>query len=180
MDAAIADPAFGAYVARMMREEIAPLLPAVPGIDLRGYQAALLERFANPAIADRLSRLCRNGSAKVPAHVLTSIGEARATGRPHALLTLAVAGWCRYLRGADEAGRTVVLDDPAGRRLQALARAGGDDPRGLLADGATFGALGAEPGFASAVERDLDDIAASGVRAVVAARAVADGRLAAA
>jgi mannitol 2-dehydrogenase len=178
-DEAMADPVFAGFIARMMQEEIAPLLPAVPGIDLAGYQATLLDRFGNPAIGDRLSRLCRNGSAKVPGHVLSSIREARATGRPHGLLTLAVAGWCRYLRGVDEDGRSVVLDDPAGERLQTLALAGGGDPRPLLADHATFGSLGGDPGFADAVERDLGDLDASGARAVVAARAIADEPLAA-
>ena len=177
---AMADPAYGGFVARMMNEEIAPLLPPVPGIDLAGYQAALLDRFGNPATGDRLSRLCRNGSAKVPGHVLSSIREARATSRPHALLTLAVAGWCLYLRGVDEHGRIVVLDDPAAGRLQALALAGGSDPRPLLADRATFGSLGADAGFAEAVERDLADLATDGARAVVAARASADAPLAAA
>lgn len=179
-DEAMADPAYAAYLARMMDEEIAPLLAPVPGIDLPAYQAALLDRFGNPALGDRLSRLCRNGSAKVPRHVLSSIGEARASGRPHALLTLAVAGWCRYLRGTDEQGRAVALDDPAAARLQALALTGGGDPRPLLADRATFGTLGADVGFAAALERDLADLDADGARAVVAARATADAPLAAA
>ena len=176
-DKAMADPVFGDFVARMMDEEIAPLLPPVDGIDLAQYQATLLERFANPAIGDRLSRLCRNGSTKVPRHVLSSISEARATGRPHALLTLAVAGWCRYLRGIDEHGRALPLDDPAGDRLQALALEGAGDPRPLLADQATFGSLGADTGFADALEHDLNDLEADGALAVVADRASADAPL---
>jgi mannitol 2-dehydrogenase len=114
---AVADPVFSRYLARMMREEIAPLLPPVPGIDLSRYQETLLERFANRAIGDRLSRLCRNGSTKVPGHVLSTIREARLIDRPHALLTLAVAGWVRYLRGVDQDGRRVTIDDPAAARL---------------------------------------------------------------
>ena len=171
---AIADPAYAAFIARMMSEEIAPLLPPVPGIDLRAYQATLLERFANPAIGDRLTRLCRNGSAKVPRHVLSSIREARATGRPHALLTLTAAAWCRYLRGVDERGLPIVLDDPAAERLRTLALLGGRDPRPLLADHATFGSLGADAGFVEAIERDVAELDAAGARAVVAARASAD------
>ena len=168
---AVGDPVFCEYVERMMRDEIAPLLPPVPGIDLPAYQATLLERFANPAIGDRLSRLCRNGSAKVPAHVLSSIREARLIDRPHLLLTLAVAGWVRHLRGVDERGRRIAIDDPAGARLGALAPQVGGDPRALLADEVTFGSLGADPGFAAAVERDLRSLDRRGARAVVAERA---------
>lgn len=173
-DDAITDPVYAGYIERMMREEIAPLLPPVPGIDLLDYQRILLQRFANPAIGDRLSRLCRNGSAKVPRHVLSSIREARLSGRPHGLLTLAVAGWVRYLRGVDEDGRPLTIDDPSARRLEALAPQRGGDPRPLLADARTFGPLGADPGFAAAVERDLRSLDRHGARAVVADRAAHD------
>jgi fructuronate reductase/mannitol 2-dehydrogenase len=177
---AIADPVFAAYIRRMMSEEIAPLLPPVPGIDLPDYQATLLERFANPAIGDRLSRLCRNGSAKVPGHVLSSIREARVTGRPHGLLTLAVAGWVRYLRGIDEDGRPLVIDDPAAERLGSLAPPPGGDPRPLLADESTFGSLGADAEFADEIERDLRALDRDGVCAVVADRTGRDAPLASA
>jgi mannitol-1-phosphate/altronate dehydrogenase len=171
---AIADPVFASYIARMMDEEIAPLLPPVSGIDLPAYQSTLLARFANPAVGDRLSRLCRNGSAKVPGHVLSSIREARLLDRPHALLTLAVAGWVRYLRGVDEQGRALTIDDPAAARLQARAPGNGGDPRPLLADESTFGSLGADPDFADAVELDLRSLDRQGARAVVADRAACD------
>lgn len=177
MDEAMADPAFAAYVEEMMAREITPLLPALPGIDLPAYRASLLERFGDPALGDRLARLCRNGSTKVPGHVLASIQEARAAGRPHARLTLAVAGWCRYLRGVDEDGSPVELDDPAAARLRALALVGGSDPRPLLADRATFGPLGTDPRFAEAVARQLRALDSVGARAAVAACAARDERV---
>jgi fructuronate reductase/mannitol 2-dehydrogenase len=140
-------------------------------MDLALYGAIVRARVANRAVADPLTRVCRNGSTKVPNHLLSSIREARGAGRPHALLTLAVAGWCRYLRGVDEEGEPVELDDPQAARLQELAHAGGPDPRPLLADSTTFGTLGACPRFAAAVERDLRDLDAFGARAVLAVRA---------
>ncbi len=176
IDAAMADPVFNGYIEEMMTEEVTPLLPPV-GIDLAAYGATLRARFANRAVADRLSRLCRNGSAKVPAHLLSSIREAREANRPHDLLTLAVSGWCRYLRGVDREGRRIQLDDGQAHRLQALAVAGGDDPRPLLADQATFGALGRCPEFIRAVGRDLVELEAGGPRAAIAARIMGDERL---
>ncbi len=177
LDEAMADPVFAGYVQRMMDDEIAPLLPPV-GIELQAYGAVLRRRFANAAVADRLSRLCRNGSAKVPAHLLSSISEARALGRPHGLLTLAVSAWCRYLRGVGPGGRLLELDDPRAVELQALARSGGDDPGPLLADEATFGSLGTCPRFARAVHRDLVELRTHGARAVVSARTARDEQLA--
>jgi fructuronate reductase/mannitol 2-dehydrogenase len=173
LDEVMEDEGLATYVRRMMEDEIAPLLPSV-GIDLAEYSGSLRDRFANPVIADRLSRLCRNGSTKVPTNLLPSIREARALGRPRGLLTLAVAAWCRYLRGEDECGRPIEMEDPHADRLRALARLGGDDPRPLLRDRATFGSLGACPDFVEDVEQDLRELATYGARAVTARRAGAD------
>ena len=40
-----------------MDDEVTPLLPAVPGVDLPDYKRTLLERFQNPKIRDTLARL---------------------------------------------------------------------------------------------------------------------------
>jgi mannitol-1-phosphate/altronate dehydrogenase len=163
IDQAVADPVFGAYTERLMTDEIAPLLPQT-AVDLRGYCEILQSRFANPAVGDPLSRLCRNGSSKVPAHLLSSIRDARAVGRPHPMLTLAVAAWCQHLRGHEP------LEDAGGARLRALARRGGDDPRPLLNDEQTFGSLSRCRPLAEAVQRDLQDLDTADPRAVIIAR----------
>ena len=82
MDEVMADPDLGQYVTRLMAEEIAPLLPVPDGIDLDAYQRTLLQRFADPAIGDRLERLCRRGSSKVPLYLLPSLRAALDGGHP--------------------------------------------------------------------------------------------------
>src|SRR3712207_1859910 len=111
IDTVMAEPVFAAYIEQLMDDEVSPLLPPPDGIDLDDYKRTLLRRFANPAIADQLYRLCRRGSTKMPHHLLPSLREALAAGRPHGLLTVAVAGWFRYLRGIDAEGRPVVVDE---------------------------------------------------------------------
>jgi fructuronate reductase/mannitol 2-dehydrogenase len=168
MDAAMADPLLREYLSRLMGDEVAPLLPEVPGTNPNRYVETLLERLANPNIGDRLARLCRAGSVKVPSHLVPSIVEARALGRPHDLLTLAVAGWFRYLRGVDENGRAIAIDDEIESHLRPLA-ATGADPRALLARRSLFGALSDDPEFAAAVGEALGAIDRQGVRGAIAA-----------
>ena len=98
-DEAMRDPLFSAYVDRLTRDEIAPLLPRVTGLDLEAYRQSVLERLRNPKIADPLARLCRNGAMKVPRHVLPSIDESRRRGRPHPLLSLAAAAYRHQAEG---------------------------------------------------------------------------------
>lgn len=170
LDHVMADPVFAGYVARLMDAEVTPLLPPPDGIDLAEYKRTLLQRFANPAIADGLPRLCRRGSTKMPHHLLPSLRQALEEDRPHGLLTLAVAGWFRYLRGTDEAGRPLALEDALADRLQRLALAGDTDPRPLLAETAVFGDLGRHPAFVAELQETLIALDHDGVRATVAAR----------
>jgi mannitol 2-dehydrogenase len=167
-DEVMSDPILRGYVERLMNEEVAPLLPRVPGIELAAYTRTLVERLSNPKIGDNLERLCRAGSSKVAAHVLPSIAAARAAGREHRLLTLAVAGWLRYLRGADERGRRLVLDDPLADALQSAALAGGSDPRPLLAVCGQFGDLSADGDLVSELADAVRELDRRGVRATLA------------
>jgi fructuronate reductase/mannitol 2-dehydrogenase len=173
-DEAVGDPLLRAYLQTMLADEVVPLLPAVPGTSLDAYCDVLLGRLANPHLADTLERLCRAGSSKIPAHVLPSIVQARAAGRDHSMLTLAVAAWFRHLRGVDERGRRVPLDDPLGARLRSLALAGGSDPRPLLAERGLFGDLREDPGFVRALREALLDLEQLGVRRAVAGRLPAE------
>ena len=179
MDEAMADPVFAGYAARLMAD-VEPLLPPVPGIDLPLYRETLMERFANPKIGDSLERLRRAGSAKLPRHVLSSLREARAAGAPYGMLLLAVAGWCRQLRGVDDDGALLRIDDPFGERLHELAVAGGTDPRPLLTERETFGELGDDAELVAELERVLQAMERDGTRSVVAdAVAAADAMLSA-
>jgi mannitol 2-dehydrogenase len=168
-DEVLADEVLHDYVARLMAEEIAPQLTEPEGIDLAEYQRSLLHRFANPAIGDRLERLCRRGSTKMPNYLLPSLHGALGGDRPFDLLALAVAGWCRYLQGSDDAGTPIEVEDPLAERLTQLARAGGTNPRPLLGERSVFGDLVDHPGLVDVVAADLQQMDRDGVRATVAA-----------
>lgn len=169
LDEVMAEPVFAHYVERLMDVEVTPLLPPPDGIDLEDYKRSLLQRFANPAISDGLPRLCRRGSTKMPHHLLPSLQEALTQGRPHRLLTLAVAGWLQYLRGTDEHGAPLIPDDPLAERLQALARAGGTDPRPVLGLRSVFGDLADDGGFVAELQEALERLQRDGVRTTLAA-----------
>jgi mannitol 2-dehydrogenase len=132
-DEAMTDPVIREFIERMLREEVRPLLADVPGIDLDDYVGTTLERFANPAIGDSLTRLCRRGSTKMPSYLLPSLIDARRRGGKWRLLALTVAAWIHYLRGVDLAGRPIDVADARAGELQPLARlAEKEGPRSLL------------------------------------------------
>ena len=150
----MADPMFAGFVRGLM-EEIVPLLPAPPALDVPAYAESVQERLENPAIADGLNRLCRRGSVKMPSYLLPSLVEALDRRRPHRLLTLATAAYIRYLAGEDAAGRPIEVEDPRADELVEAARRSGGDPRPLLAKRDIFGDLVDSPTFVAELEQAL-------------------------
>lgn len=167
-DEAMTDPAIAAFLERLMRDEVAPLLPAdVPGMELDQYCSSLLGRFANAAISDQLYRLAGRGSTKMPDYVLPTLFEARAKQSPSALLTLVVAAWLRYLRGVDLTGKRLDFKDARADELRALADRGDGDPRPLLALSDIFGSLAGDEEFAAEVQRLMSMIDDQGIQRTI-------------
>ncbi len=167
-DKAMGDDVIRTALERMLADEVLPLLPTLPGVDLDEYRSTTLERFSNPAIGDSLARLCRRGSTKMPTYLLPSLHEALDQGRPHRFLVLAVAGWMRYLRGTDLAGDPLEVSDAHAEELQRLAVEGGDDPRPLLAMRGVFGDLADNDEVVRLLGETLRTLSADGLEAALA------------
>lgn len=117
----VADPVFERFVTRLWQAEIIPALKPPPGESLPAYAAALLERYRNPAIRHRTAQIATDGSQKLPQRILATLRENAAAGRPSPGLTLAVAGWMRFLGGVDEQGGAIEVRDPLAAELRALS-----------------------------------------------------------
>jgi mannitol 2-dehydrogenase len=155
-------------VERMMDREVTPVLPEVPGVDLALYKRTLIERFANPAIRDQLSRIGIYGSAGMPKFVLPSIQEQLQRGGPIGLLSFTIACWFRYLNGRDDQGREIVMKDPMAPRLRQVARAAGTDPGPLFAMREIFSQeLAESPRFVDQVKATLQSFHERGARAAL-------------
>jgi mannitol 2-dehydrogenase len=161
-DEAMKDNVIFDYAEQLMRDEIQPLLPAVPGMNTAGYRNSLLTRLSNPRMSDQLSRLARRGSTKISSFLLPSLHEAIEQGRPHTLLMLALAGWARYLQGHDLKGKEIRIDDPESALLTRLATAGGNSPEALLRH-EIFSELRQLPAFADRLSDMIADFDESGV-----------------
>lgn len=130
---AVGDPRIEQFMRLLMRKEAVPNLVAPAGIDLVEYQDTLVRRFSNSAIADTIARLCLDGTAKFPTFIVPSLEAQLATGGPIRMLTLAVAGWCRYLRGLADDGSTLTLaKDPFLAQATDAARRSVIDPAAFL------------------------------------------------
>lgn len=147
---AIGDPLLAGFVDAMIREDIIPMLPPVPGLDLQTYADAVLRRFANPAIVHRLDQIAQDGSQKLPYRLGDTLLANRAAGRMPGHVVAALGGWVAFLMRRARAGTRIV--DPAGERLSALALLGtpANVVEGLIAE---------RLGFPAAIEGDAELVA---------------------
>lgn len=70
-----------------------------PAAEVAAYRAALLERFSNTRMHDRLDRIAADGSQKLPIRILPVLRAERAAGRVSAGATRVLAAWVCHLRG---------------------------------------------------------------------------------
>lgn len=155
-------PALAQFLGRFLDGEVTPLLPPVAGVCLEDYKCTVVSRFSNAAVADPTSRICMDGSAKMPKFVLPSIREQLLRGGPIRCGALVVAAWFRYLTGIDDQGREFSVVDQMADRLTLLARSGRADPRPLLGLTEIFGDLGREPRLVGEVELALASLHENG------------------
>jgi fructuronate reductase/mannitol 2-dehydrogenase len=96
--------------------------------------------------------------------LIPALCDALDAGRPHRWLTLALAGWLRYLCGLDDRGRHIDVQDARAAELYELAAAGRDDPRPLLSRRDLFGDLETRQDFVTELHADLRDLYSWGAR----------------
>jgi len=146
---AVSDAALGAFVGRLMHEDIAGSLKPVEGLDVQSYAGAVQDRFRNPAIRHLLSQIAWDGSQKLPYRLLDTVRDRLAAGQDVARLAVPVAAWIAFLNRKAKAGETIT--DPLADVL-AGAAAGSDPAAAVLALRQVFPeALAADARFCEAV-----------------------------
>ncbi len=114
-------------------------------LDIQAYRAALLDRFANPALQHRTRQIAMDGSQKLPQRLVQPLIERAAAGKASPALALAIAAWIRWQAGWTDDGERFSIDDPAADRL---ARAQGVEGYmavlGMMPDAASCGAIAAQ------------------------------------
>ncbi len=128
------NPPIQRFIRSLMKDEAVKTLTVAPaGIDLDEYQESLVRRFSNPAIADTIARLCLDGTGKFPTFIVSSLESQLASGGEIRMLTLAIAGWCRYLQGVADDGSALVLSgDPYLAEATGFAMRSTTDPTAFL------------------------------------------------
>ncbi len=164
------DGLFRSFITNFM-EEVTPIVPIIPGTSITNYKRTLLERFSNPTINDQVTRICSEGSAKIPKWLLPSIVELGRQGKSIHTLSLVVASWILYLaKGHDERGKTLQIIEARSSELVPLAKRSILDPRPLLNERSLFSEeILLQADFIAGVEKALQRLRQDGVSSTVRA-----------
>ncbi|GAA2385438.1 mannitol dehydrogenase family protein [Dactylosporangium salmoneum] len=159
---AMRDPDLAALIEAFQDREARPTLPVVPGVDLDTYTRTVLDRFANPQMADTLVRIATSASARVPAFLLPVVRDRLAAGASFPIAAATVAAWLHRLRRAADLGTEVHVPD------ETTLIAPGTTPtvRDLTAH-PLFGDLSAQPRFTDAVEEAAEELDRDGIASVL-------------
>jgi len=165
---AMADEQIRAFLEKLTRSEIQPVVPPPPNTRLDDYRELIARRFANPKIGDTIRRLCFDGSNRQPKFILPTVADRLKAGGAFRGLALVSALWCRYCYGESESGKSIAPNDPSWERIRSAGKQARSDPRAFLALRDIFGKLAEEPAYVSAFSSALSALWADGVRSTLA------------
>lgn len=131
-----------AVLRKFWDEEVTPVLDKVEGIDLDEYKENLIERFSNPNIKDKVTRICAESSAKLPKFIIPTIKENLDKGGKIEIATLLIAAWCYYSdKKIDQNGQPLEIVDAMADQLHEAAKRTAEDPVSFLKVKEVFGDL---------------------------------------
>lgn len=163
------DPLHRDLMLSYMADEAIPTLAPVPGIDLDDYRRTVVDRFANPAVADPLARLATDVSDRIPKFLLPVVQHNLNHGGPIDRSALIIAAWARWCEGTDESGNPVQIHDRLEPRLRAAASHHDTDLLGFLRQPDLFADLVDNPRFTAPYADFLTQLRTLGARATLTA-----------
>lgn len=170
------DPLIRAFLAKLEKDEIIPIVPPVPNTSLTDYFALIEHRLLNPKIADTIPRLAQDGSNRQPKFILPSTLDNLGQGRDVVGLALVSALWCRYFAGKTDSGKDIVFNDASAERLHAAALKAKDDPSAFLVFDDIFGEVAKSELFRKRFAHALKTLWEKGTRETL--QLYLDGKLA--
>jgi len=118
----VADPGRVAFIEQLWDEAETTLIPTAD-LDVAAYRAALLARFANPALHHALRQIAMDGSQKLPQRLVAPFAARMAQGLPSPALALAIAAWMKWQDGRTDGGEAFTVDDPLADRMHHILAA---------------------------------------------------------
>ena len=151
------DPQIRRFAFDYVTDDVIPVLdtPGHPSpINLPQYRDVVLDRFANPAIADTNQRVAMDGFSKIPGFIAPTIRERLARGEGIASVAMLPALFLAYLQRWHAGAISYTYQDQAMDPAVAHAICASADPvQAFCADTTRWGPLAGDPRLREAVSQ---------------------------
>ncbi len=98
VDEAMGDERIVKFIEDFMNIDVTPYVPAPKNTDLSLYKKTLIERFANSAVSDQISRLCGDGASKFVVYVMPIVKHMLANGDDMTRIAYLIAAYRHYIK----------------------------------------------------------------------------------
>lgn len=132
VDQVLAEPKVRQFVDEVLDRDVIPTLHGPKGVDLREYKHTILNRFANPAMADQVARIAADSTSKAQVFWTETVRSVLGGDHDHTRVAYFLALQLELMRGRQEDGESFELPEPALSEEQ-LKIARSDDDRASLA-----------------------------------------------
>jgi fructuronate reductase len=129
---AINDPELLSLVTALMQTEIQDTLVLPDNFALHQYQAAIVSRFQNNLIPYATNQVATDGSLKLQQRIVPPLIERLRKGQSSPVLTGVLVAWIQCIKGEDQHGSPIKMQDPQINAIQAMVLANIDSPQTLL------------------------------------------------
>ncbi|MEO9896934.1 MAG: mannitol dehydrogenase family protein [Paracoccaceae bacterium] len=155
------------FFRKVVRDEIAPQVDAVPGMTPEAYVELIDSRFSNLEIIDTVRRVAFDGSSRQTGFILPTLRDALAKEDAMDGLALSQAIWARMCEGTREDGTAIEPNDPIWASLNAAAKAAKSDPQAWLNQRDLYGDLAEDEALKARFHHWLPMIYSKGLEAAI-------------
>ncbi|WP_158975957.1 mannitol dehydrogenase family protein [Cellulophaga sp. L1A9] len=132
------DEDFILFLENYIDTEVTPNLKNTDQYNLEAYKEEVIDRFKNPYIHDRLSRICKESSSKIPIFVFPTLTKQLSNQQSIEYATFVMAAWCKYYDGIDDFGKSFDISDSLSNQLIRTAALSHQNPQLFLEKNAIF------------------------------------------
>lgn len=126
------------FLENFIDTEVAPNIVDTETQDITSYKNQVISRFKNPFINDKLSRICKESSSKIPIFVLPTLTKQLSNQQSIEHSAFVMAAWCTYYDGIDTLGNSFEISDSLSNQLIRTATLSHQNPQLFLEKNAVF------------------------------------------
>ena len=113
VDQAMQDATIVQFIRTFMDVDITPYVEEPENTNIEVYKQTLIERFANPAVSDQVSRLCFDGISKFPVYLVPNIKKMVHDDKEVIRIAFLIATYRHYLKyKLDDNGNAFEIAEP--------------------------------------------------------------------